>query len=311
MQPIRTCIMIKKIVYSFICSVFVIGLVSGISFGSYVSNDQKSVEGSSAEFSIKIVNLGEEKLDISISGESDEGDIRAPSSISLEPSEPTSNPSGELESDEEWFLLDDNKYVKAKTLPVIFVAQGQRNLVNHKFKVNLDAQRSSNSINQNGEEDYNTAQKVVQSRSYDFTVSTGSSASNSDGSRQSENSNTQESTNQDSAAGSALSSAARASSNFAQSARDFFGNNDDETDNKDVERTSEDQSEQESEQPDGFEDSSDNREESGSDSDDTEGSAQSSSITGQFIDQTTSNSSTATLLAGVLISITYLFTVIM
>lgn len=276
-----------------------IGLASGMSFGSYVSETQKEVDGRSAEFSINVMNLGQEDLTVSLSSRnSDSGTVTSPSEIPLQPSEVTSDPDTGLDEDEEWLLLANGKYVKTKKIPVVFVAdEGSQ----HEFTVDLDAEVTGSPIQPSPGSDYSTAQKVVQSRSYRFEVSTSGVPGEADQDQESPGNDNPQSSSE-TTDDSSFSSAA---SGIVDGARDFLGQD---SDSEQEEAGEEDQQQTEDDGESQSTQTEETTPETGEDDESSE--TPGSQATGGFFAQTAANPVTATLLVGMMASVGYLMMVI-
>lgn len=291
----------RKVIYILLVMVVLSGLASGMSFGSYVSTNEKQVDGRSAEFTINMMNLGEEKLNVEINSRNTEtGTITTPSEVPLPPSQTSENPEKDLGDDEEWLLLSDGEYVKTKKVPVVFVANEAGN---HEFRIDLNAEVSGNQLPGQIGSDYSTAQKVVQSRSYTFEVSRSSNPSGGN-----EAGNTAEGTSSETGTQTESSSISSDPSGIVDRARDLLNQD---SDSSSQESQDQQANEEESDQTSSEEDELDDvQQESSSSPDNNRSEPASSSATGGFFEQTSSNPVTTVLLLGVMASIGYLVTVI-
>ncbi len=146
--------------------------VSASSFGSFASEDTKTIRDGDASFEIGVFNLGNEPLELQVSSTVLKGGsgIRMvhDDSIVIEPSEVTENPSG----DGNWFLLDGERYVKVRKIPVRAFVDRERSTSDFEFRVDMKASPAE------GNSGGDIVQTLSQVRSYRFTVKARSPSTN-------------------------------------------------------------------------------------------------------------------------------------
>lgn len=149
--------------------VLVMVTAASASFGSFASDSERTVDGTTASFGIKIFNLGEEPLNIEVNAESPEGaDLIYPETYRVAPSKATKNPS----DGSNWFYLGDGKYVKTVKIPVTLQKNPQSSKNTFKFDVNIQG-TTSNDDNRPQDRAFH---KVQQVRTYTFKAITGPSS---------------------------------------------------------------------------------------------------------------------------------------
>lgn len=142
------------------------------SFGTFVTKDSDRLDGGQGDYTLKMMNLGDQAMDIEIEPynvpddvtvrvESGSGDFR---SFRLEPSKVTSNPSG----DDNWFVLRNGDYAKVKQIDISAIKSGSNN-DGGEFDVRIRASSSQDETSTGGDET-EPVQNVVQVRSHTFEM---------------------------------------------------------------------------------------------------------------------------------------------
>lgn len=157
--------MIVKYMLILALPILMISSVAGLSFGSYVVDDRSS--GNSANFEIKVMNLGDSTINVDVGSDYGSGlSASYPSTVTLEPSIATSDPS-DYDGDKDWFLLDDGKYVEVDTIPVAINGESG----DHSVDISLTAYEDSRNLGDIESPDYSLAQDVAQTRTYTLEAS--------------------------------------------------------------------------------------------------------------------------------------------
>lgn len=155
------------------------GLTTGLNIGTYTPEESKETDELDATFKIKIMNLGDETLNVNLSStEPDATSIyyfdgqENVDDYELEPSTTTENPKDyDLSEEEEWFLYNE-RYVKVEEIPItITIDNEERTTDNFEFTTTLEAQRTQTF--ETGEDDeVEPRQQIIQTRNFDFRLST-------------------------------------------------------------------------------------------------------------------------------------------
>lgn len=167
--------MLEKILAVLGAAAVLAGTVSASSFGSFSSGTERQVDGLTATYNIKVMNLGNRPLQVNLDTGNVDRDLTvrfdAPGSnfdsFKLEPSEVTDSPS----DSKNWFLLGNGKYAEVKEITVKAFMDERRTDDTAHFTVNVKASTGSSTKKYGGEET-NPTQNVVQVRSYSYTMKT-------------------------------------------------------------------------------------------------------------------------------------------
>lgn len=143
------------------------------SFGTYTSEESKTVDDLSATYEIKLINLGDRPLETSLLiPDKEELTILHDEQITVPAQEPTENPSNyELEDDEEWFLLGD-KYVRAKIVPINVGIHESRSQNSFEFDTRVEAVAEIETSSGGDDEEISPTQEIVYQQDYTFRIRT-------------------------------------------------------------------------------------------------------------------------------------------
>lgn len=145
----------KKKIVLLALALLMTGTASAFTLGTFQYQETKSTSGEPVEFTLGLVNLGDKDLRVEFQASNREKiSLNLEENITVPPSEITSNPRGEG-----WYALENGSYVKVTRYS--FDA-GARNFRNRSFTLDILARS-----NETGQTSY---KKVVQERSYEFTI---------------------------------------------------------------------------------------------------------------------------------------------
>jgi len=151
------------------------GISSASTLGTYVSEESKDIDNLEATFKINVMNLGDETIDAKLeTSDLEDADVIHDENIEIEPSIVTTRPSEEnLADDQEWFLLGDGEYVSVQEVPITVGIYQERGSNNFELNAILEASEQHQlEIEQDDEDDVAPQQEIIQTREFNFRLTT-------------------------------------------------------------------------------------------------------------------------------------------
>lgn len=142
------------------------------SFGTFVTKSSDRLDGGRADYTLKMMNLGDQAMDIEIEPYNvpDDVTVRVDSGsgnfreFRLEPSEITSNPS----DDKNWFFLRNGDYAEVTQVRISAIKSGS-NAEGGEFDIRIRAS-SSKETQYSEDDEAEPVQNIVQVRSHTFEM---------------------------------------------------------------------------------------------------------------------------------------------